>query len=482
MVMELVEGTNVRDLVRRSGGLPSRQVLQIGAGVCAALDAAHRAGIVHRDVKSSNIMVTPQGGVKVLDFGLAKVLPQAPEDRTLDREPERPLSPAPARVEPDDLTQRGVIVGTVHYMSPEQTLGAAIDARSDIFSLGVVLYEAASGELPFRGRDDGEVRQAIRSKAPKALHLGERRIPRALARVVEKCLAKNPEDRLPTAERLRQELLRLEKRLLGRRLAAAAGLAAGVLSIGAAIAAHLGNGSPPSPAAPRVLVASFDNRTGDPYFDHTVRELLTLALGQSHFLSIFPRSSAGETLKRMHLAPGTELDRPLAREVSRRENLGVFLAGTVFPASEGVRIVVEAIDPGTDSTLAVVESSCPSREQLWQSADQLAAALRGRLGEEARWIAEHNRSLQPVTTSSLEALGLFSEASTSGDGDGTPSRSSLPPSRATRTSPSPRPGSSSSRTPGGDPRKPWRHSSARTVSATGSPSPSGTSSRFLTTR
>jgi serine/threonine-protein kinase len=89
----------------------------------------------------------------------------------LDREPERPLSPAPARVEPDDLTQRGVIVGTVHYMSPEQTLGAAIDARSDIFSLGVVLYEAASGELPFRGRDDGEVRQAIRSKAPKALHL-----------------------------------------------------------------------------------------------------------------------------------------------------------------------------------------------------------------------------------------------------------------------------------------------------------------------
>ncbi len=409
MVMELVSGTNVRELVRRSEALPPQQVLRIGAGVCAALDAAHRSGIVHRDIKSSNIMVTPQGDIKVLDFGLAKVMPEALDDPTLDREPARPSSPAPAG-EPDDLTQRGVVVGTVHYMSPEQAHGASIDARSDIFSLGVVLYEAASGELPFRGQNDAEVRQAIRTKAPAALHLGERGIPRALARIVEKCLAKEPSDRFPTAERLRQELLRLEKHPLRRGLAVVAALVLGVVSVGLVIATRFGSGPPPFSGAPRVLVASFDNRTGDPYFDHSVRELLTLALGQSRFLSVFPRSAAGETLKRMHLSPGTELDRPLAREVSRRENLEAFVSGTILPSREGIRIVVEAVDPGSDATLAVVESSFQNREQLWQSADRLAVALRGRLGEEARWIAEHSRSLQPVTTSSLEALGLFSEA------------------------------------------------------------------------
>jgi tetratricopeptide (TPR) repeat protein/predicted Ser/Thr protein kinase len=410
MVMELVEGTNLRELVHRSGGLPLRQILQIGAGVCAALGEAHGSGIVHRDVKSSNIMVTPQGGVKVLDFGLAKVISRAVDDPTLARETARAMPSAPRPVEPDDLTLHGVVVGTVHYMSPEQTLGAAIDGRSDIFSLGVVLYEAASGELPFKGQTEDEVRRAIQNKTPPALHHAERRIPRALARIVDKCLAKKPEDRIPTAERLRQELLQLETRLLRRRLAMVAALVAGLVSIGVAIATHRGSGSPPAPGAPRILVADFDNRTGDPFFDHTVRELLTLALEQSRFVSIFPQSAAGETLKRMHLAAGTELDRPLAREVSRRENLGVFLAGTILPASEGLRIVVEAIDPGSDATLAVVESSFQGREQLWQSVDRLAAALRGRLGEEARWIAEHSRSLQPVTTSSLEALGLFSEA------------------------------------------------------------------------
>jgi serine/threonine protein kinase len=120
MVMELVEGTNLRELVHRSGGLPPRQILQIGAGVCAALDAAHRSGIVHRDVKSSNIMVTPQGGVKVLDFGLAKAIPRAAEDPTPHQEPVRSSPVAGGQAEPDDLTQRGVVVGTVNYMSPEK--------------------------------------------------------------------------------------------------------------------------------------------------------------------------------------------------------------------------------------------------------------------------------------------------------------------------------------------------------------------------
>ena len=201
IVMEFVRGRTLADVLRVRGRLPAAIAVDYALQICAGLGAAHRAGIVHRDIKPSNVMVVKETGtIKILDFGLAKVAKlEAGLSEHLDSTDAMPLTAA------------GVIVGTIPYMSPEQIVGGAVDQRSDVFSLGIVLYEMLSGVRPFHGPSNSEIARALLSKDPPPLDSVIARIPEELSKITQRCLQKNPADRYRDAGEIAGQLRALDR-------------------------------------------------------------------------------------------------------------------------------------------------------------------------------------------------------------------------------------------------------------------------------
>jgi eukaryotic-like serine/threonine-protein kinase len=191
LVIEWVAGEDLTEVLVRRERIPLRGQVAIASWVAAALEVAHAAGVIHRDLKPSNIRLTPERGVKVLDFGLAKILESA------DLYRERP---------PTFQTTIGSLLGTAPYMAPEQLFGRAVDARTDLFALGVVMFQMATGEVPFSGRNIVEVLQAVQSKTPPTPSLLNPEVPPALDSLILRLLAKEPAERLPSATAVRQAL------------------------------------------------------------------------------------------------------------------------------------------------------------------------------------------------------------------------------------------------------------------------------------
>ena len=281
LTMELVEGTSL-DRSLSPGGLPLEQVFDIGIALADALAAAHGKGIVHRDLKPANIMVTKEGRVKVLDFGLAKLALENPEKEPAEGAPAGgTLSAAPTRVTPGGLplTDAGLVVGTVPYMSPEQLGGEAVDTRTDIFSLGVVLYELAAGRRPFQGRNNAETLSSILRDTPRPVTESRRDAPRPLGRIIEHCLQKEPRDRFQTARDVYNELRTLRTEVGSANVAAP-------------------RAEQPLPQLPRdrasIAVLPFDNLSGEPqqeYFaDGIVEEIIT-GLSRIKWLFVISRNS-----------------------------------------------------------------------------------------------------------------------------------------------------------------------------------------------
>ena len=325
ITMELVEGQPL-DAVLTTDGLPIKQVIAIGAAVADALAAAHEKGIVHRDLKPANVMITNDGRAKVLDFGIAKT---EPHDLNITQS-----SP---------LTRDGMVMGTVPFMSPEQVRGGRVDHRSDIFSLGTILYQLITGTHPFRGDYDHAIGYAIVNETPPPLSRFRSDVPAELARIVEVCIAKDPAKRYASAAILCDELRALQTQT-GSKLAKAPaprgrlvwiGIAALIVIAGAA--AFMVFGRHPAPAqAKSIAVLPFMNMSGDAtqdYFSDGISEELLNLLAQIPQLKVAARTSSFSF-------KGKEVEIP---EIGRRLNVSHVLEGSVRKSGNQVRITAQLV-------------------------------------------------------------------------------------------------------------------------------------------
>jgi tetratricopeptide (TPR) repeat protein len=409
MVMELLDGQSLKDRIARSA-LSVDEVSALGSQIADALDAAHAQGVVHRDIKPANLFVTERGDVKVLDFGVAKLGTSArgagPEDSTLGGS--------------GQLTTMGTTIGTVSYMSPEQARGQEIDARSDLFSVGVVLYEMATGRLPFQGATVATVFEGLLTRpaaAPSGITSG---IPAELDRIILKALTKEREERYQSAAELRADLKRLRhgtEKAVPPLPRPAPGWRKPVFVGTPLVTALLVGGfllyrqitTPALTDKDAVVLASVVNRTGDTMFDDTLGEALALQLRQSPFLSVVPDQQVQATLRLMGREPMTPITAEIGREVCQRAGAKALLGGTIAMLGSSYVITLNAQDCVGGDVLAEEQAQAASKEEVLNALGSVASKFREKLGESLPSIQRYDAKIEEATTRSLEALKAYGQ-------------------------------------------------------------------------
>ncbi|MFN7926683.1 MAG: serine/threonine-protein kinase [Blastocatellia bacterium] len=466
---EYIAGETLRDRLRAKK-LSLNETLDIALQIADALAAAHQANIVHRDIKPENIMIRNDGIMKVLDFGLAKLTEgksegekerkrEGAKERLGQDDPTLPLSLRPS-VAPSHSTEAGTVLGTASYMSPEQARGEKVDARTDIFSLGIVLYEMLAGRRPFEGVNMLDVIGAVLHQEPAPLV----EAPAEVQRIVTQALQKDRAARYQSTRELARDLQEVKEELAYQ--ARAARTSSETERLGAHAARVLDSAANPLTEAPTlltkasdlhasarepralpgasrvrnhklliavaalallalaaffyfkrqpvltdkdtILLADFENKTGDAVFDGTLKQALAVHLGQSPFLNLFADERVRETLRLMNRSPDERVTRDVGREICQRQGLKAMLTGTIASLGRNYVLNLEAINGQTGDVLAREQAEAEGKEQVLRKLEEVANKMREKLGESLSSMKRFNARLQQVTTSSLEAFKAFS--------------------------------------------------------------------------
>jgi eukaryotic-like serine/threonine-protein kinase len=394
LTMQFVDGRDLSTILKKQGKLPTDRLLRVFRQTAEGLKAAHDQGVTHRDLKPQNIMLDASDRVYVTDFGMAKSSEQS------------------------GMTQTGAVIGTPFYMSPEQVKGEPVGPQSDIFSLGVILYQMATGTVPFGGATPFEVMMQRVQKRPKPARELNPELPLYLQKLIERCLAVDPALRYQNVQQILDDLdaetvrSAVSYRTLSRRWsrpAAAAVAVAAVLAAGGLWLYRKGRSETPAVQKTQsVLVADFANHAGDAVFDGTLEPAFTIALEGASFVSSYNRSAAGRVAAQ--LSPGaTGLDQTLARLVAVREGINVVTSGSIDKRGDGYEVSVRAIDAATGKTIVEDREKASGKDSVLATVARLAAEVRRALGDstpESTQLA----AAETYTAGSLEAAHEYAVA------------------------------------------------------------------------
>ena len=465
IVMQFLEGQTLREwiesassktVVERVEGLTDL-ALQIADG----LEAAHQKGIIHRDIKPTNIFITRRGQAKILDFGVAKFVDAV---EPADAKGGVILQPAEGTDVPainPHLTRTGASIGTPSYLSPEQIRREKLDARTDLFSFGLVLYEMVTGQRAFSGATVTVIQEAVLHQPVPAPRQLDPRIPPELEAIIYKAVEKDRDVRYQSAADIRTDLLQLKRdvtlqqpvspgipevyvepsaapaeekiaavrnarRFVGTRRAvlllvvSAAIIAAAVfttLYIRARRAIRLNAGD-------TIVLGDFANSTGDPIFDDTLKQALTLALRQSPFLNILPQSKINKTLKLMTRETSAQLTPVVAAEVCQRAGSKAYVAGAIGSLGSEYVLGLKAVNCQSGDVLAQEQVTAAAKEKVLGALGGAASKMRGELGESLNTVQKFDAPLAEATTPSLDALKAYSQGMkiwlTKGETEGLP--------------------------------------------------------------
>ncbi|MFI5056548.1 MAG: protein kinase [Candidatus Acidiferrales bacterium] len=415
LAMEFIEGETLRQHIHGQP-LGLEELLNLGIQIADALDAAHARGIIHRDIKPANIFVTPRGQAKVLDFGLAKLVPRG----ILGGDA---LDSSHSGAE-EAVSIVGLITGTPSYMSPEQVRGDDLDTRTDLFALGLLLYEMATGRQAFSGNTGGAIIEAILSRTPAPARSVNPEIPPELEEIINRALEKDANKRWQSAAEIRGALQQLKRdsetghtvavrlsasqRVRRYRRMAMAGGAVAVIGLAAGAWLYNTRRAHALNETDTVVLADFSNKTGEAVFEDALRQGLAVQLEQSPFLSLISEQRIQQTLRLMGRPADTKLTPEIARDLCQRAGSKAYLSGTISSLGSQYVIGINAVHCQTGDTLVHEQATANSKEQVLSALSEAATKLRGKLGESLKTVQNLDTPIEQATTPSLEALEAYS--------------------------------------------------------------------------